>query len=184
MVGSRLPSPARSSIFTNCSLRAAINAANASADDDTINMPMGDGVKLASSLPAFTNSNADFRIEGDDLVFDRIDFSGDAISLKGKGRMNSQRQIDLKFYPLVGREERQLAIFRPLIGQTGQELMLIEVTGTVDQPNITRTPFPRLDARLQQLFPELGRNESAMPAKPSGLSPREALNRIRPATWR
>src|SRR5262249_44909874 len=44
---------------------------------------------------AFTNSNIDFRIEGDDLVFDRIDFSGDAISLKGKGRMNGQRQIDL-----------------------------------------------------------------------------------------
>ncbi len=133
---------------------------------------------------AFTNSNADFRIEGDDVVFDRIDFSGDAISLKGKGRMNSQRQIDLKFYPLVGREERQLAIFRPLLGQTGQELMLIEVTGTIDQPNITRTPFPRLDARLQQLFPELGRNEPAMPARPSGSSPREALNGLRPATWR
>jgi hypothetical protein len=133
---------------------------------------------------AFTNSNADFRIEGDDLVFDRIDFSGDAISLKGKGRMNSQRQIDLKFYPLVGREERHLPIFRPLLGQTGQELMLIEVTGTVDQPEVRRTPFPRLDARLQQLFPELGRNEPAAPTAPSGSPPRDALKGIRPATWR
>jgi hypothetical protein len=133
---------------------------------------------------AFTNSNIDFRIEGDDLAFDRIDFSGDAISLKGKGRMTGQRQIDLKFYPLVGREERQLAIFRPLIGQTGQELMLIEVTGTIDQPEITRTPFPRLDARLQQLFPELVRNEPAVPKAPAGLNPREALNRLRPSAWR
>ena len=106
---------------------------------------------------AFTNSNIDFRIEGDELELDRIDFSGDAISLKGKGRMSSQRQIDLKFYPLVGREERQLAIFRPLLGQTGQELMLIEVTGPLDQPEVHRRAFPRLDAQLAQLFPELAR---------------------------
>src|SRR5436189_5446421 len=51
---------------------------------------------------AFTNSNIDFRIEGDDLAFDRIDFSGDAISLKGRGRMNGQRQIELKFYAWGG----------------------------------------------------------------------------------
>jgi hypothetical protein len=133
---------------------------------------------------AFTNSNAEFRIEGDDLVFDRIDFSGDVISLKGKGRMNSQRQIDLKFYPLVGREERHLPFLLPLLGHTGRELMLIEVTGTVDQPEITRTPFPHLDARLQQLFPELGQNESAIPARPSSTPPREAVRPLRPGTWR
>ena len=133
---------------------------------------------------AFTNSNIDFRIEGDDLVIDRIDFSGDAISLKGKGRINGQRQVDLKFYPLVGREERQLPIFRPLLGQTGQEVMLIEVTGTIDQPDIRRTPFPRIDARLQQLFPELARNETNEPKTPAAPGPREALNRFSPRGWR
>jgi hypothetical protein len=127
---------------------------------------------------AFTNSNIDFRIEGDELELDRIDFSGDAISLKGKGRVNSQRQLDLKFYPLVGREERQLAIFRPLLGQTGQEFMLIEVTGPLDQPEIHRHAFPRLDAQLAQLFPELARDEPITPKTPSVLSPRNALDRL------
>src|SRR4030095_13023663 len=65
---------------------------------------------------AFTTSNIDFRVEGDDLALDRIDFSGDAISLKGKGRMNAQREINLTFHPIVGREERHLPIFRPLLG--------------------------------------------------------------------
>jgi len=133
---------------------------------------------------AFTNSNIAFRIEGDDLAFDRIDFSGDAISLKGKGRMNGQRQIDLKFYPLVGREERQVAIFRPLLGKTGQEFMLIEVTGTLDQPEIDRRVFPRLDEQLAQLFPELARNGSIESKAPGGLLPREAWNRWRPMPWR
>jgi hypothetical protein len=129
---------------------------------------------------AFTNSNIDFRIEGDDLALERIDFSGDAISLKGKGRMNAQRQIDLKFYPLVGREERHLPIFRPLLGETGREFMLIEVTGTLDQPQIDRQVFPRLDARLAQLFPELAREEAALPNAPAGPPAREASNWLRP----
>jgi hypothetical protein len=130
---------------------------------------------------AFTNSNIDFRIQGDELELDRIDFSGDAISLKGKGRVNNQRQLDLKFYPLVGREERQLAIFRPLLGQTGQEFMLIEVTGPIDQPEIHRHAFPRLDAQLAQLFPELARDEPVESKTPSVLSPRGMLNRLRPS---
>ncbi len=115
---------------------------------------------------AFTSSDVDFEIEGDDLMLTRIDFSGDAISLKGKGRISAQRQIDLKFYPLVGREERQWPLLGPLLGQSGREFLLIEVTGTLDRPDVKRTPFPRIDERLQQLFPELVRQEPAEPNVP------------------
>jgi hypothetical protein len=115
---------------------------------------------------AFTSSDVDFQIEGDDLTLSRIDFSGDAISLKGKGRINAQRQIDLKFYPLVGREERQWPLIGPLLGQSGREFLLIEVTGTLDRPDVRRTPFPRIDERLQQLFPELARQTPEEPNVP------------------
>ena len=54
--------------------------------------------------------------------------------------------------------------------------MLIEVTGTLDQPEITRTPFPRLDARLQQLFPELARDETIEPKAPRSTSAWNGLN--------
>jgi hypothetical protein len=128
---------------------------------------------------AFTNCNVMLRVEGDDLAFDRIDFSGDAISLKGQGRLTSQRQLDLKFYPLVGREERQLPFLRPLLGQTGQEFMLIEVTGPLDQPDIRRTPFPRLDAQLAQLFPELAREESMETNMPPARPTRAAIDWLR-----
>jgi hypothetical protein len=133
---------------------------------------------------AFTTSDIDFRIEGDDLVFERIDFSGDALTLKGKGRMNDQRQIDLKFYPIVGREEWHLPLFRPLLGETGREFMLIEASGTLDRPEITRKVFPRIDEQLQQLFPELVRDAPVEPTVPvisvPGISaPREALKNMR-----
>ena len=145
-------------------------------------------LKLLSIQPpdrtAFTTSNIDFRIQGDDVVLDRIDFSGDAISLKGKGWLNAQRQIDLKFYPLFGREEWHLPIFRPLVGETGRQFMLIEVTGTLDRQDVHRQVFPRLDDQLKQLFPELAREGPAERDLPILSLPREALNRLWQPGWR
>ena len=127
---------------------------------------------------AFTTSNIDFRIEGDDLALDRIDFNGDAICLKGKGRINRQRQIDLKFYPQMGRDEYHLPIFRPLVGEASRQFMLIQVTGTLDQPEVNRRVFPQIDEQLQQLFPELARPDSEPePARPIMNMPRNALRR-------
>jgi hypothetical protein len=127
---------------------------------------------------AFTTSDIDFRVEGDDLAFERINFSGDAVSLKGKGRMNGQREIDLKFHPLVGREERFIPLVRPLVGETGRQFMLIEVTGQLDQPQVKRTVFPKLDEQLEQLFPELAREELMQPAKPLLSLPQATLQRL------
>ena len=39
---------------------------------------------------AFSQSDIDFRIEGEHVYFDKLDFKGDAISLLGKGEMNFQ----------------------------------------------------------------------------------------------
>jgi hypothetical protein len=129
---------------------------------------------------AFTTSDIDFQIEGDHLALTRIDFSGDAISLKGKGDINAQRQIDLKFYPVVGREEWHLPFLRPLVGQTGRELMLIEITGTLDRMDLRRTPFPRFDERLARIFPELVPPE---PSVPVVSPPQEAKSPLR-LPWR
>jgi hypothetical protein len=127
---------------------------------------------------AFTTSDIDFLIEGDDLVFKRIDFSGDALTLKGKGRMIDQRQLDLKFHPIVGREDHHLPIFRPLLGETAREFMLVEATGTLDRLEITRTVFPRIDEQLQQLFPELVRDAPVEPTVPVISMPRQALRNM------
>jgi hypothetical protein len=127
---------------------------------------------------AFTTSNIDFRVAGDELTLDRIDFNGDAISLKGKGRVSAQRQVELKFHPQVGRDEYQLPIFRPLIGEASRQFMLIEVTGSLDRPHVTRTVLPQLDERLQELFPELARQPERSDPAPSILTmPRDALRR-------
>jgi len=118
---------------------------------------------------AFTTSNMDFRIEGDDLEFTQIDFDGDAISLKGKGRMNSRQEVDLKFYTQLGRDEMQLPFFRPVLGEINRQFLLIEVVGPLDHPHVTKTAFPRLNEQLAQIFPELAaRAERDRPAEANG----------------
>jgi hypothetical protein len=127
---------------------------------------------------AFTTSNMDFRIEGDDLEFTQIDFEGDAISLKGKGWMNSRQEVDLKFYTQLGRDEMQLPFFRPVLGEINRQFLLIEVVGPLDHPHVTKTAFPRLNEQLAQMFPELAaRAERERPADARGSAwgPRKLL---------
>jgi hypothetical protein len=128
---------------------------------------------------AFTTSDIDFRIEGDDLAFERIDFSGDAISLKGKGRMNGQREIDLKFHPLMGREERFIRSFgRSLAKRAGIHAdRSHRLAGRARKWK--RTVFPKLDEQLEQLFPELAREELIEPAKPLLSLPQATLERLK-----
>ena len=52
---------------------------------------------------AFTESQIDYRIDGEHIYLDRIDFHGDMITLKGKGSVGLDRYIEgMEFYTLVG----------------------------------------------------------------------------------
>ncbi len=104
---------------------------------------------------AFTNSNMEFRIEGDDVEFTHIDFAGDAISLKGRGWMNNRQEVNLTFYTQLGRDEMQLPIFRPVVGEINRSILLIEVTGPLDHPTVTKRPLGGFSEQLSQMFPEL-----------------------------
>ena len=54
-------------------------------------------LKILSIRPpdsnAFSSGHVDYRIEGEHVYFDRIDFNGDAVSLRGNGEMNFQTEI-------------------------------------------------------------------------------------------
>jgi hypothetical protein len=102
---------------------------------------------------AFTDSDAEFRIEGDRIYFDRLDFHGDAISLNGRGEMNLERQIHLTFSSIVGRDDFYVPLVRPLLKEAGRRLMLIQVTGSLDAPDVKRELVPELNETLQQVFP-------------------------------
>lgn len=110
---------------------------------------------------AFDSSDMDFRIHGDHIYFDRMNFSGDAISLRGNGWMNLAGQIDLSFATILGRNDVFLPIVSDALGLASRQFLLIEVDGTLEQPNQPTTKvLPALNDSLRQLFPELKQIES------------------------
>lgn len=118
-------------------------------------------LKILSVKPpdttAFTSSEIDFRIEGDHIYFDTIDFYGDAISLKGNGEMNLDMKVGLNFYAVVGRDEINVPIVGDLLRGASEQIMMIRVDGKVDNPNIRREHFPGVNHVLQQLQAEMQR---------------------------
>lgn len=117
---------------------------------------------------AFTSSDVEFRVNGEQLYFDRINFNGDVLSLRGQGWMDLNRQINLNFYALVGREEMQLPIVKTILAEASRKILAIHVEGTVDQPQVIRKALPDLDETLQRIFPEAaGRTAGATPQPPN-----------------
>jgi hypothetical protein len=135
---------------------------------------------------AFNSSSVDFRIEGDDFELDRIELIGDAITLKGRGRVTSAREVNMQLYTQVGRDEAYLPIFRPLLGEASRQFLLFEVSGTLDRPVVDRQVLPNLNERLQELFPELaqigGSREAPRPTISNTIrkAAKDALQPLRP----
>jgi hypothetical protein len=115
-------------------------------------------LKILSIRPpdqnAFSDATINYRVEGEHVYFDRIDFHGDAISLRGKGELNFQSQIALTFYATVGRGELDLPIIKQVFSGASQQMMLIHVGGTLQNPETRREALPLVNHALQQLTGE------------------------------
>ncbi len=116
-------------------------------------------LKLVSIRPpdqnGFSDATIDYRIEGEHIYFDRIDFHGDAISLRGKGEMDFQSSIRLTFHALVGRGDLAVPVIKQVFSGASQQLMLIHVDGTLQNPETRKEALPYVNQALQQIREEL-----------------------------
>lgn len=111
---------------------------------------------------AFTDSTIDFRVEGEHIYMDEVKFLGDAVSLLGKGEMNLNRELQLTLHAVVGRDNLRIPLVSPLLGGASQQIMLIHVDGTLDDPVLKSEAFPMVNKAVQQLQAELqNRGEAA-----------------------
>ena len=95
-----------------------------------------------------------------------IQCEGEVLRLRGDGWINTRRDIDLQMYICIGRLPIY-SVVSPLLAESRYAtFMLIEVDGTLDNPNMQRRPFPQLEATLQQIFPEVAQKN-----KMNGLVP-------------
>jgi hypothetical protein len=105
----------------------------------------------APDANAFSKSDIDFRVEGEHIYFEKLDFNGDAISLLGKGEMNLQGETRLTFTAVVGRAELGMPVLRNIFTGASQQFMLIHVGGNLQNPDIRKEAFPGVNQALQQL---------------------------------
>ena len=128
---------------------------------------------------AFSKSDIDFQLEGGHIYLNRVNFNGDAISLRGKGELGMDKNLQLIFYTVVGRDQWHVPLVSEVLGGASQQLMAIYVEGPCDNPKITKQALPAVNEALQEIQTELlnmrattaarnrtlGRRRSALPGQ-------------------
>lgn len=116
---------------------------------------------------AFSSSDIEFRIGGEHLYFDRIKFTGDAISLLGTGEMDLQQTLRMTFHAEVGRGDLNLPVLKEVFSGASKQIMQIRVDGTLRDPVMKKEAFPGVNQALQQLGGDPPRAEAPLGALPS-----------------
>lgn len=101
---------------------------------------------------AFDSGNIDFKLLGERIVFERMEFIGDAISLLGDGEMNLDWDIDLNFYSVIGRNRLNIPLISKLYREGSQRTLAIKVNGKLDNPKTHSTVLPEFNENVRQLF--------------------------------
>ena len=87
---------------------------------------------------AFSNAEASFRIAGQHLFFDKMNFRGDAISLYGTGEMDFNKRVNLSFYTLVGKGDYYIPVIHDVFRGVSKNVMRIRMEGPINQLQIRR----------------------------------------------
>ncbi|MEC7566583.1 MAG: hypothetical protein VX738_12955 [Planctomycetota bacterium] len=103
----------------------------------------------------FSSTEVDFRVRSQQVVLDRIDLRGDAVSLFGTGWMSFDEEINLNFYSRVGRQQLALPLLNTVLSEASKSLLKIEVVGSVSQPRVNGTAFPELDDTMERILKNL-----------------------------
>ena len=129
-------------------------------DADVYELPVMISIlKILSFRPpdqnAFSRAAIDYRVEGEHIYLEPIDFQGDAISLHGRGQMDFRSNIALEFSATVGPGELDLPVLKQVVRGASEQIMKIYVSGTLQSPETRREALPAVNRALQQLRGEL-----------------------------
>jgi hypothetical protein len=69
----------------------------------------------------------------------------------GKGEMDFQQNINLRFTAMVGRGDVPLPLVKEIFTGASRQIMLIHVSGTLQNPETRREAFPAVNKALNQL---------------------------------
>ena len=100
---------------------------------------------------AFNYALASYNIGNRMVEFSGIDLSGDAISLRGRGRASFDGPLHLEFYSRPARAW-QVPIVSNVVDQFTQAWVGVSVTGTVHNPRGQIKAMPQFDTAFRQFL--------------------------------
>lgn len=113
----------------------------------------------ASDASAFQRADISFRLDGDHIPL-QVSADGEVLRLRGEGWTNLRKDVELQLYTYVGRRVPIGKIIAPLVPESQlSTFMMIEVTGSLNSPDMQRRAFPQIEATLQQMFPEVAQRQ-------------------------
>ncbi|MDR1923726.1 MAG: AsmA-like C-terminal region-containing protein, partial [Planctomycetaceae bacterium] len=97
---------------------------------------------------AFDKSDVDFEIKGNRMFFNPISFEGSLFSLTGNGEMRlDTREVNLTMKTRLGNKKTHVPIFSDVLGWAGDQIIQLNVQGTLSDPTVRRILLPATDIR-------------------------------------
>jgi hypothetical protein len=91
---------------------------------------------------AFDSADVAYRIENGKTLIDPVRFTGDAFSLKGRGTLDVQGDLDLRLQVLLGRDRFHLFLLSDALREASGQFFLVRVQGTPSFPKFGLEPLP------------------------------------------
>ena len=98
-------------------------------------------------------------------MLNKVQFSGDAISLEGNGEMNLNTDLQLTLHTLPGRSDMQLPIWKTVVGGASEQIMQIQVTGNLADPKMKRELIPTIKKTIESMQTGMQPQNRTLPAE-------------------
>ena len=114
---------------------------------------------------AFTTSDFQFRLEGEHVCFEQSAIQRRCHQLGRQRRNELEHRVATHAAHIAGRSDMQLPIWKNVIGGASEQIMQIQVTGTLADPKMKREPFPGINQAIQSLQTGMQPQNRTLPAE-------------------
>jgi len=92
----------------------------------------------------FDSADLEFQTVNGFTTFNRIQLTGPAISLRGRGTRDSLDNLDLRLVPVYGRGRFDVPVFSSLLRGASGQFMGVHIRGTLTRPDVRLAPVPQI----------------------------------------
>ena len=105
-----------------------------------------------SNRTAFNYALVSFDIHDEAFWFDPIDLIGDALSLRGRGRIGFDSDVVMDFYSRPAQSRSPQNLIGNMLMSSATQWVTVQVRGTTNRPQTTVSTRPQMDENLRQLL--------------------------------